>query len=211
MADLESAAMMSGLITQNVDGLHGTAGNRSAVELHGNLSRVVCLDCRGTEQRSSVQERVLILNPDWMRYAGDVAPDGDVHLPEQVTRRFAVPACLKCGGVLKPDVVFFGESVPRSRVDAAFDFLSKADVLLVLGSSLTVYSGFRFADRAVKDGKPLIIINDGPTRADGIATMKVEARLGEMLDELRGELGLRDSPPELSQEDSNPHRRSQIP
>ncbi len=214
VAAMEREGLVSGLITQNVDGLHRSAGSRTIVELHGNLARVICLNCGTVERRESVQERILVLNPNWTTHAGEVAPDGDVHLLPEVTKRFTVPACLRCGGILKPDVVFFGESVPKDRVATAFTYLERAQLLLVLGSSLTVYSGYRFAVKAAKEGKPVIIVNDGPTRADEIAALKIERRLGFTLSALADELAL--GGPDrhsrrLSQEDSNPHRRSQIP
>lgn len=181
VAALERSGICVGLITQNVDGLHLDAGSRSVVELHGALRAVVCLDCTKTESRYSLQERILVQNPGWMRHAGEVAPDGDVHLDGDITAAFRVPACLHCGGTIKPDVVFFGESVPAARVERAFSLLAQAEALLVLGSSLTVYSGYRFVVAAVKQSMPVMIVNDGPTRADAQATAKVEARLGDAL------------------------------
>ncbi|MFW5689972.1 MAG: NAD-dependent protein deacetylase [Spirochaetota bacterium] len=190
VAALERAGICNGVITQNVDGLHQAAGTRRIVELHGALRRALCLDCSRAESRESLQERMLVQNPGWMRHAGEVAPDGDVHLTPEVTAGFRVPACLHCGGTLKPDVVFFGENVPRPRVDVAFSFLEEADALLVLGSSLTVFSGYRFVVAARKQAKPVVIVNDGPTRADHDAALKLEVRLGEALTRIRSELEL---------------------
>lgn len=190
VAALERSGITTGLITQNVDGLHRDAGSRRVVELHGALRSVVCLDCRNGESRDGLQERILVQNPGWLRHAGEIAPDGDVHLHPEVTREFRVPACLRCGGTLKPDVVFFGENVPGERVREAFAVLAEAQMLLVLGSSLTVYSGYRFAVAARRDGKPVAIVNDGPTRADDDAMVKVEARLGATLDALDSALEL---------------------
>ncbi|HKJ86870.1 MAG TPA: NAD-dependent protein deacetylase [Spirochaetia bacterium] len=190
VASLERSGICHGLITQNVDGLHRDAGSRAVVELHGALRSVVCLDCTKTESRYSLQERILVQNPGWMQHAGDVAPDGDVHLDAGITASFRVPACLHCGGTIKPDVVFFGESVPAARVERAFSMLAQAEALLVLGSSLTVYSGYRFVVAAVKQEKPVMIVNDGPTRADAQATAKVEARLGDALAYLGSTLDL---------------------
>ncbi len=181
VAALERSGIGLGLITQNVDGLHRGAGSRAVVELHGALRTVICLDCTKTESRYSLQERILVQNPGWMHHAGEVAPDGDVHLDGSITNSFRVPACLHCGGTIKPDVVFFGESVPAPRVERAFSLLAQAETLLVLGSSLTVYSGYRFVVAAVKQSMPVMIVNDGPTRADAQATVKVEARLGDAL------------------------------
>ncbi|MFW6211589.1 MAG: NAD-dependent protein deacetylase [Spirochaetota bacterium] len=216
---LEAQGYLSGVITQNVDGLHQRAGSAHVVELHGSLANVVCLSCGKNEARDSVQERINLLNPNWETIAGDIAPDGDVHLASELTKSFSVPACLRCGGVLKPDVVFFGESVPKARVTEAFRMLAEAEALLVVGSSLTVYSGYRFVDRALKDGQIVVVFNDGPTRADPVIELKVSGRLGSLLprfaEDLVGRFGSQgDScvPIErLSQEDLNPHRRSQIP
>ena len=188
VADLERTGICSGLITQNVDGLHRAAGSRRFIELHGSLGTVVCLECQRTESRHSYQERILVQNPGWLDHAGEVAPDGDVHLDRSLTARFRVPACIHCGGGVKPDIVFFGQTVPRPRVDAAFAMLGEAELLLVLGSSLTVYSGYRFVVAARRAGKPIVIINDGPTRADAEADLRVQARLGEALAELRDAL-----------------------
>lgn len=190
VAQLESAGLCTGLITQNVDGLHQQAGNRRVVELHGALRTAVCLSCGRTESRESYQERILVQNPGWLAHIGEIAPDGDVLLDDAVTAAFRVPACLHCGGVVKPDVVFFGENVPRDRVDRAFAMLDSAGMLLVLGSSLTVFSGYRFAAAARKAGKPVAIVNDGPTRADEIATIKINARLGPLLTLLASRLNL---------------------
>lgn len=190
VASLERSGICSGLITQNVDGLHGKAGQRRVVELHGTLANVVCLDCGRSESRYSFQERVLVQNPGWTRHAGEVAPDGDVHLAPEVAAEFRVPVCLHCAGTLKPDVVFFGENVPQKRVARAFEMLAEAEMLLVLGSSLTVYSGYRFVVEALRSGKPVALLNDGPTRADPVATLRVEARLGAALDEIAEALAL---------------------
>jgi len=190
VAALERSGICSGLITQNVDGLHTDAGSRTVIELHGALRTVVCLDCSRTESRYSLQERILVQNPDWMHHAGEVAPDGDVHLDREITASFRVPACMHCGGTMKPDVVFFGESVPPARVERAFSMLAEADALLVLGSSLTVYSGYRFVVAARNQNMPVMIVNNGPTRADAQATVKVEARLGEALSYLGSKLDL---------------------
>lgn len=183
---LERSGATSGLITQNVDGLHAAAGSRRVVELHGALRSVMCLACAAPESRDAFQERLLSLNPGWLSRSGEVAPDGDVHLEDGATQSFVVPGCARCGGVVKPGVVFFGESVPREVVLDAFAILGGAQALLVAGSSLTVFSGYRFVDSAVRDRKPVVLINEGPTRADPVATLKVEARLGDALPRLAG-------------------------
>jgi NAD-dependent SIR2 family protein deacetylase len=176
------------LITQNVDGLHERAGTPHLVALHGRIADVVCLGCRATSARSALQERLTELNPDFSaRHAGAVVrPDGDVELED--TGDFVVPGCEHCGGVLKPDVVFFGENVPAPRVErclAAVDALAETGgVLLVAGSSLTVMSGFRFVRRAARAGVPVVIVNRGATRGDAHATYTLEAGCGEFLEEL---------------------------
>ncbi|HET9949650.1 MAG TPA: NAD-dependent protein deacetylase [Longimicrobiales bacterium] len=195
LADLERAGVLAGVITQNVDGLHQAAGSREVVELHGSLARVRCLDCGRSERRDALQERLLELNAGWLARLGAASgeagarPDGDAELPAEALAGFRVPACEACDGVLKPDVVFFGESVPKERVGAAASLLERADVLLVVGSSLAVYSGRRFVYRARDAGLPVGIVNQGPTRADELARVKVEGRAGDVLPRLARELG----------------------
>ena len=176
------------LITQNVDGLHEQAGSRRLVALHGRVTDVICLDCRATSARSLMQQRMNELNPGWAERHADVAtrPDGDVDLDE--TADFVVPACSGCGGMLKPDVVFFGENVPAPRVEqcyAAVEALADSGgVLLVVGSSLTVMSGLRFVKRAATRGTPVVIVNRGVTRGDALATDKLEVGCSEFLTSL---------------------------
>lgn len=196
LARLEEGGVARGVITQNVDGLHHAAGSRRVVELHGSLARVVCMECGQTFDREAVQRRILEENAAWADRLGllavrvgagetiESAPDGDAELPAEAVESFRVPECEACGGVLKPDVIFFGENVPRERVDEAWRLYAEADVLLVVGSSLTVYSGRRFVYRAQEDGVPVAIVNLGPTRADEVAAVKVEGRLGEVLPEV---------------------------
>jgi NAD-dependent SIR2 family protein deacetylase len=184
IAQLELQGRAVGVVTQNVDGLHQAAGSRRVVELHGGLDRAVCLNCGALEARITLQQRMESLNPSWLEIGARALPDGDAQLPEDVTRNFVVPPCLECGGVLKPDVVFFGENVPKDRVAAAFAMLSESDVLFVVGSSLTVFSGYRFVRQAATDGRSVAIANIGPTRGDDLASVRVEARLGEILPEL---------------------------
>jgi NAD-dependent SIR2 family protein deacetylase len=173
------------LITQNVDGLHEAAGSRRLVALHGRIADVICLDCRKTSSRAQLQARLEAHNPGFTeRHASvQVRPDGDVELDD--TDSFVVPPCTDCGGVLKPDVVFFGENVPPPRVErcyAAVDGLvSSGGTLLVAGSSLTVTSGFRFVRRAARAGVPVAIVNRGPTRGDDLATYKLEVGCSEFL------------------------------
>jgi NAD+-dependent protein deacetylase sirtuin 4 len=202
LAELERAGSVRGIITQNVDGLHHAAGSRSVIELHGSLSNVRCLRCGDVVPRDVVQQRLVALNPHWFHGASrraergevEVAPDGDAEIFAEALRSFRIPECTRCGGVLKPDVVFFGENVPRERVDQAWSLFDSAEVLLVVGSSLTVYSGRRFIYRASEIGLPIGIVNIGPTRADATATAKVEGRLGEVLPRLAsGILAMRDA------------------
>lgn len=163
------------LLTQNVDGLHQQAGSTGVIDLHGRLDEVTCLGCAAREPRAVVQQRMGGQNPQWIDMAAGTAPDGDADLEGVDFARFSVPSCLGCGGLLKPDVVFFGESVPRLRYEAARAALDAADALLVVGSSLMVYSGYRFARQAHERGLPLAIVNQGMTRADALAGL----RLGE--------------------------------
>ena len=187
LAALEAGGVVRGVITQNVDGLHHAAGSRRVVELHGSLGRVACLECDARVPRSAFQERLLALNAAWLdgveraRAAAETAPDGDAELPAGAVSGFRVPACRSCGGVMKPDVVLFGENVPATRVDEAWRLFGEGDALLVVGSSLMVYSGRRFIYRARDEGVPIAVINLGPTRADEVAAAKVEDRLGRVL------------------------------
>jgi NAD-dependent SIR2 family protein deacetylase len=185
------------LITQNVDGLHERAGTPRLVALHGRIADVVCLDCRGTSARSALQERLTELNPGFAERhaAAAVRPDGDAEIAEALhdTDDFVVPGCERCGGVLKPDVVFFGENVPAARVErcyAAVDALaSTGGALLVAGSSLTVMSGFRFVRRAAGAGTPVVIVNRGATRGDAHAAYALDAGCSEFLEDLAAQRG----------------------
>jgi NAD-dependent SIR2 family protein deacetylase len=186
LAELETAGIVAGLITQNVDGLHEAAGSRNVVELHGSLAAVICLACGERTARDEFQRHLLTLNADWAAHLAqrelEPAPDGDAELPAAALEHFRVPSCGACGtGVVKPDVVFFGENVPRSRLDEAWRVFEMGDVLLVAGSSLTVYSGRRFVYRAIESAMPVAIVNVGPTRADDVAAVKIERRLGAVL------------------------------
>jgi NAD-dependent SIR2 family protein deacetylase len=179
VAALERHGLLAGIITQNVDGLHQAAGAAAVTELHGSLHRVVCLSCWQRTSRPALDERLRAANPAWHELAAEINPDGDVSLEE--TAGFVVADCLSCGGVLKPDVVFFGESVPKSRVDACFSRVSAASSLIVLGSSLTVFSGLRYVRHADKLGIPVVIVNQGPTRGDPLASVRLDAPLGDTL------------------------------
>jgi NAD-dependent SIR2 family protein deacetylase len=181
LARLEAQGAVRFLITQNVDGLHERAGHQQMVALHGRISEVICLDCRGSMHRTAMQARLTSANPGWLEQHGTITarPDGDVELEE--TSRFVVPACTGCGGRLKPHVVFFGENVPKERVERCYAAIDEADALLVAGSSLTVMSGLRFVRYAAKAGLPVVIVNRGPTRGDELATVKVDAGCSEWL------------------------------
>jgi NAD-dependent SIR2 family protein deacetylase len=186
VAALREQGYLSGVITQNVDGLHQAAGTVDAVELHGSLDRVICLGCRHTSPREELDRRLRAANPAFDGTATRINPDGDVELADDVVRRFRLVDCAECdgGGVLKPDVVFFGENVPRARVQQCYDLVDDARALLVLGSSLTVMSGLRFVRRAAEAGKPVLIVNHGATRGDRYATVRVDLPLGRALTEL---------------------------
>lgn len=181
LAHLEQAGVVVGVVTQNVDRLHRRAGSRRVVELHGALEEVKCLACGALVAREAVQARLLAANPRWLDHAVAVAPDGDAELPIEAVERFVVVACEACGGVLQPNVVFFGDSVPRPVVDEAFAMLEGAEVLLVAGTSLAVFSGYRFLIRAVERGMPVAIVNLGAVRGDDRAAVKVAGATGKIL------------------------------
>jgi NAD-dependent SIR2 family protein deacetylase len=164
-----------------VDGLHQAAGARDVIELHGSLDRVVCLGCRQRTPRDELDQRLRAANPDWHARATAINPDGDAVLTDAETEHFALAECRACGGVLKPDVIFFGENVPRARVDECYELVSRARALLVLGSSLTVMSGYRFVRHAAGRGIPVAIVNRGPTRGDGQASLRLDLPLGRTL------------------------------
>jgi NAD-dependent SIR2 family protein deacetylase len=184
VATLERLGYVAGTITQNVDGLHTSAGSTRVIDLHGRLDRVRCLGCGATSSRQELDRRLVAANRTWRARATTVNPDGDVDLPEDAADEFVVVDCTECGGTLKPDVVYFGESVPGERVSASFALLESASLLLVLGSSLTVYSGRRFVTRAAASGIPVAIVNDGPTRGDDVAAVKLETPLGRTLEQI---------------------------
>ncbi|SCL26876.1 NAD-dependent protein deacetylase [Micromonospora inyonensis] len=182
VARLQHAGLVDAVITQNVDGLHTAAGSTRVVELHGRLDEVVCLDCGNLTSREELDRRLREANPGFDVTVTAVNPDGDVDLPDEAVAAFRVVDCGFCRtGLLKPDVVFFGETVPASRVARCFDLVERARLLLVLGSSLTVMSGRRFVVRAAKRDVPVVIVNQGPTRGDGYAAVTVDAPLGRFL------------------------------
>jgi NAD-dependent SIR2 family protein deacetylase len=174
LARLEAMGRSELLLTQNVDRLHQAAGSANVIDLHGRLDRVCCMACGRMTTREAMQDELERLNPDWRAVDSGDAPDGDADVEGADFSAFLVPSCPHCGGMFKPDVVFFGESVPRERVETAARHLEKADAMLIVGSSLMVYSGYRFAEMAARVGKPIAAINIGRTRADEFLTLKVE-------------------------------------
>ena len=191
LAALEHAGVVSGVITQNVDLLHTKAGSRTVINLHGTYAQVICLDCAHTMSRAALGAMLEDANPGFIERTEAVggiavAPDADAVIAD--TASFVIVDCPACGGMLKPDIVYFGESVPKSRVDEAYSVIDQADALLVAGSSLTVYSGYRFVRHAAARGIPIAIINRGPTRGDDLAAVKVDNGCSEMLALLADEL-----------------------
>lgn len=182
--------LLSGVITQNVDGLHQAAGSEDVVELHGSLDRVVCLSCGTFSPRRDLARRLEDANPGFRPVAAGINPDGDADLTDAQVGDFRVVPCARCGGILKPDVVFFGENVPPQRVEHCRALVRDAAALLVLGSSLTVMSGLRFVRQAAEDGKPVLIINRDPTRGDRHAVSRVALPLGAALTTLADRLGI---------------------
>ena len=174
LAQLEAMGRIRLVLTQNVDRLHQAAGSARVIDLHGRIDLVRCMDCDRRSPRGEMQHELGRLNADWLDLDATEAPDGDADLDGADFASFVVPPCRRCGGVLKPDVVFFGENVPRDRIDEAERDLDEADAMLVVGSSLMVYSGFRFVQRAAGAGKPVAAINLGRTRADALLTLKAE-------------------------------------
>ncbi|MRK00055.1 NAD-dependent protein deacetylase [Aeromicrobium sp. S22] len=179
LAQLAHEGRLTGLITQNVDGLHTRAGHPDVIDLHGRIDRVICLGCGRTTSRAELHERLAALNPGYEERIGEIAPDGDVVLDD--TGDFRVAPCLACGGRLKPDVVFFGENVPKDRVARCYALVEEAEALVVLGSSLQVMSGLRFVRAARKRSIPVAIVNRGATRGDDLATLKLDAGCAETL------------------------------
>jgi NAD-dependent SIR2 family protein deacetylase len=189
---MECCGALTALITQNVDGLHRAAGHRDVVELHGRISAVICLDCRCVSSRERLHERLAAANLGFGQgVSPDIAPDGDAAVGGVET--FRMVDCEQCGGVLKPDVVFFGENVPRERVERCYALVAEADALLVAGSSLTVMSGLRFVRAASRRGLPIVIVNRGPTRGDDLANLHLDAGCAPVLTDLVDAVGGRGS------------------
>jgi NAD-dependent SIR2 family protein deacetylase len=181
VAGLQRRGLLAGIITQNVDGLHQAAGAHGVIELHGSLHRVACLGCGQRTSRAALDQRLRTANPGQAAVAAQISPDGDAVLADEQADRFQIVDCQSCGGWLKPDVVFFGENVPRPRVDHCYALTERARALLVLGSSLTVMSGYRFVRHAARLGILIAIINHGPTRGDVHAALILDAPLGQTL------------------------------
>ncbi|WIH06729.1 NAD-dependent protein deacetylase [Xanthomonas translucens pv. graminis] len=182
LAQLEARGQVELLLTQNVDRLHQAAGSAAVIDLHGRLDVVRCMECERRLPREDFQQQLLQRNPHWATLQAGQAPDGDADLEDVDFAAFAVPPCTQCGGVLKPDVVFFGENVPRERVAAAFAHLQQADAMLVLGSSLMVYSGFRFVQAAAKAGMLIAAVNLGRTRGDDLLSLKLAQPCAQALE-----------------------------
>src|SRR5690606_33439584 len=183
LAALEQRGKLQLLLTQNVDGLHQRAGNRRVIDLHGRLDDVVCLGCSARSPREAIQSGIESANPAWQPGMAGTAPDGHADIDDSLVDGFTPPYCVHCRGLLKPDVVFFGENVPRQRVADAQQALHASDAMLVAGSSLMVWSGFRFVPMAAAAGLPLAILNQGRTRADAIATLRIDADIATSLQE----------------------------
>jgi NAD-dependent SIR2 family protein deacetylase len=181
LASLEQRGRVVQLVTQNVDGLHQAAGSQNVIDLHGRIDTVRCLGCDRRSSREQLQRQLEELNPGFASLDAVEAPDGDADLDDVAFETFGVPACEACGGMLKPDVVFFGEGVPGARVQRAMAAIEHADAMLVVGSSLMVYSGYRFAVAAAGAGKPIAAVNLGRTRADDLLTLKISDRCATAL------------------------------
>lgn len=180
LAAWERQGRITRLVTQNVDRLHQAAGSVNVTDLHGRLDRVICLDCTAMFDRDSIQAELRGSNPGFAPQAA-MAPDGDAYLDDSDYAGFVVPDCPHCGGILKPDVVFFGETIPAERVVSSLEALDQADALLVVGSSLMVYSGYRFCLRAAANGQPIAAVNPGRTRADPLLSVKISAPFEALL------------------------------
>jgi NAD-dependent SIR2 family protein deacetylase len=181
LTDLQRRGRIGQLVTQNVDGLHQAAGSRDVIDLHGRIDAVLCLRCGRTFPREDLQRELVRRNPSFAVLDALDAPDGDADLDGMTFETFDVPECEACGGMLKPHVVFFGEGVPAERVHRALAAIDDADAMLVVGSSLMVYSGYRFAKAMADAGKPIAVVNLGRTRADEFAALKIAARCGDAL------------------------------
>jgi len=190
LAALQTQGFIGTLLTQNVDGLHNIAGSENVIDLHGRVDTVRCMGCEARTPRSDMQRDLLHRNPAWTNLKASTAPDGDADLESRDFASFDIPDCPLCGSILKPDVVFFGDTVPRERLAQAREAMARAAGVLVAGSSLMVYSGFRFVQEAVGAGKPVVAVNIGRTRADELLALKVEQPVGQTLSKLAREFGM---------------------
>ena len=186
LTKLEATRRLSLLVTQNVDGLHQRSGSHKVIDLHGSLNNVICLKCKAVTKRADLQIQLESLNPELAHYVAAMLPDGDANIDDYDPDQVTVPDCKSCGGVLKPDVVFFGDNVPKQRVAIAKEALLQSDAMLVVGSSLQVFSGYRFCKFAVELGKPIFCINQGLTRADELFEMKLTMDTSSALTRLFG-------------------------
>lgn len=186
LATLEHKGRLHWLLTQNVDNLHHKAGSRRLTELHGTVFSVICLTCGVMQSRDEVQQQVFRLNPDWSATPEGFAPDADVFVSEEAVKTFKTPHCIRCGGILKPDVVFFGDSVPRRRVEEVTQRLREADALMVAGSSMETYSALRHVKQAKELGLPILVLNIGKTRADPLTDVVIRSRIGDAFAHLIG-------------------------
>jgi len=191
IAQWEHERLLTGVITQNVDGLHTRAGSTQVIDLHGRLDTVMCMGCDARTSRADLHQQLCDLNPTWSGVAKLTNPDGDVDLEEEFIDSFTMVACDRCGGALKPDVVYFGENVPAHRVDEAYALTDACASVLVVGSTLTVYSARRFVTRAHQQDKPIVIINQGSTKCDHLATACLDAPLSEVLPRITSSRGVR--------------------
>ncbi|XP_062593060.1 NAD-dependent protein lipoamidase sirtuin-4, mitochondrial-like [Saccostrea cucullata] len=178
---LEDLGKVCWLVTQNVDALHYKAGSTKLTELHGSTHRVACMRCDYKVPRSELQVMIETLNPTWRAFSNELAPDGDIQLSQEEIEGFQTPLCPKCSGPLKPEIIFFGDNVPKSTVNFVFEKVQECDKVLVIGSSLEVYSGYRFALRASEMKKPISLLNIGPNRADKLADLKIDAKCSDVL------------------------------
>ncbi len=181
LATLEAMGKIDTLITQNVDGLHQVAGSRRVIDLHGDLAQVRCMTCGGAEGRAAFQSRLDAANPEWRAEVFRYKADGDADIAESSCQNFILPGCISCGSSVKPDVVMFGESVPREKVEQSMTAVERADGLLVVGTSLTVFSGFRFVRHASALQKKIVIVNRGVTRGDELAALRLDADVAQIL------------------------------
>lgn len=188
LVELENLGMISLLVTQNVDRLHQKAGHKHVIDLHGRLDQVVCLNCGRKEPRAHLQSRLLKDNPHLQNYVANLAPDGDAFVEDKYIADVKPPSCQYCSDVVMPDVVFFGGTVDKQKVELATKALTNADALMVIGSSLMIYSGFRFCKLAAQINKPIFIINQGKTRADDLASLKIEQDCHQVLTTLKAKI-----------------------